>query len=91
MESSVFRKKNQWLALRSAEHTTLKAAVWAYMGGRLAVQIGVKADYLATAWAFKIVATARRAEQLALFWGQSDATSTCLVNFLRKHEIIGLA
>ena len=50
--------------------------------GSVALQIGVKSDHLAAAWAFKIVATAMRAEQVALFWNQSDPTSTCLVNFL---------
>ena len=50
-------------------------------GGLLALQIGVKSGHLAAAWAFKIVATAMRAEQVALFWGQSGPTSTCLVNF----------
>ena len=76
------RKKNQWLALRTAEHSTPKAAVWAGTGGSLALQIGVKSGHLAAAWAFKIVATGMRAEQVALFWGQGDPTSTCLVNFL---------
>ena len=48
--------------------------------GPLALQIGVKSDHLAAAWAFKIIATAMRAEQVAPFVGQSDPTSTCLVN-----------
>ena len=82
MESSVFLKENQWFALRTAEHTSPKSATWAGIGGLLALQIGVKSDHLAAAWAFKIVATAMRAEQVALFWGQSDPTSRRLVNFL---------
>ena len=45
----------------------------------MALQIGVKSDHLATAWAFKIVATAMRAEQVAFFWGQSESTSICLI------------
>ncbi len=79
MEASVFPVRNQWFALRAAEHTAPKAGVWAEIGGLLAFQIGVKSDHLATAWAFKIVATAKRAEQVALFWGQSDSTNICLV------------
>ena len=46
----------------------------------MAFHIGVKSYHLVTAWAFKIVATAKRAEQVALFWGQIDFTSTCLCN-----------
>ena len=71
--------ENQWFAFRTAEHTAPKVASWAEVGGLLALQVGVKSEYLATAWALKIVA--KRAEQVALFWGQSDFTSTCLVNF----------
>ena len=81
-ESSVFLMKNQWFALRTAGHTSPKSATWAWFVGPLALQIGVRSEHLAAAWAFKIVATARRAEQVALFWGQSDFTSTCLLNFL---------
>ena len=81
MESSVFLRKNQWVALRTAGHTSPKSATWAWFVGPLALQIGVKTDHLAAAWAFKIVATAMRAEQLAPFVGQSDPTSTCLCNF----------
>ena len=80
-ESSVFLKKNQWFALRTAEHTSPKSVTWAGIGGPLALQIGVKSGHLAAAWAVKIVATAMRAEQVALFGGQGDPTSTCLVNF----------
>ena len=81
MESSVFPKKNQWFAPRDAGHTSPKSATWAGFVGSLALQIGVKSYHLAAAWAFKIAATAMRAEQVALFWGQSGPTSTCLVNF----------
>ena len=81
MESSVFLKKNQWFALRTADHTAPKAAVWAEIGGLFAFQTGVNSDDLAAVWDVKIVATAMRAEQVALFWCQSDPTSTCLVNF----------
>ena len=81
MESSVFPMKNQWFAFRTAGHTSPKSATWAGFGGLFAFQIGVKSDHLATAWAFKIVATAMRAEQVAIFWGQSGPTNTCLVNF----------
>ena len=45
MESSVFRKENQWFALRTAEHTSPKSATWAGIGGSLALQVGVKSDY----------------------------------------------
>ena len=85
MESSVFLRKNQWLALRTAEHTSPKSATWAWFVP-LAFQIGVKSEHLAAAWAFKIVATAMRAEQVALFGGQSGPTSTCLVN---SHYVLG--
>ena len=81
MESLVVLKENQWFALRTAEHTAPKSATWVGFVGPLALQIGVKSDNLATAWAFKIVATAMRAGQVALFGGQSGPTSTCLVNF----------
>ena len=86
MESSVFRRKNQWFALRTAGHTSPKSATCAWFVGAAANQIGVKTDHLAAAWAFKIVATAMRAEQVALFGGQSDPTSTCLVN---SHYVLG--
>ena len=86
MESLVFRRKNQWFALRTAGHTSPKSATWAWFVGPLALQIGVKTDHLAAAWAFKIVATAMRAEQVALFGGQSGPTSTCLVN---SHYVLG--
>ena len=66
MESSVFRMKNQWLAVRTAEHTAPKVASWAEIGGPLSDQNGVKSGHLAAAWAFKIVATAMRAEQVAI-------------------------
>ena len=82
MDSSVFLKKNQWLALHTAGHTSHKSATWAWFVGPLALQIGVNLEHLAAAWAFKLVATAMRAEQVAVFGGQSDPTSTCLVNFL---------
>ena len=75
-------RKNQWFALRTAGHTSPKSATWAWFVGPLALQIGVKTEHLAAAWAFKIVATAMRAEQVALFGGQSGPTSTCLCNFL---------
>ena len=81
VESSVFQPENQWFVLRTAEHTLPKVASWAEVGGLLALQVGVKSDYLAAVCAFKIIANARRAEQVAFFWGQSDFTSTCLVNF----------
>ena len=81
MESLVFLGKIQWFALRTAEHTAPEAVVWAVIGGLLALQICVKSDHLATAWAFSIEATAKRAERVALLWGQSDLTSTCLANF----------
>ena len=86
MESSVFLRKNQWFALRTAGHTSPKSATWAWFVGSLALQIGVKSGHLAAAWAFKIVATAMRAEQVALLGGQSDPTSTCLVN---SHYVLG--
>ena len=86
MESSVFLRKNQWFALRTAGHTSPKSAVWAGLGGLFAFKIGVKSDDLAAAWAFKIVATAMRAEQVAPFVGQSGPTSTCLVN---SHYVLG--
>ena len=54
--------------------------------GPLVPQIGVNSDHLAAAWAFKIVATAMRAEQVAPFVGQSGPTSTCLVN---SHYVLG--
>ena len=82
MESLVFLRENQWFALRTAGHTSPISATWAWFVGPLALQIGVKSDHLAAAWAFKLVATAMRAEQVAPFVGQSDPTSTCLVNFL---------
>ena len=75
-----FPMENQWFALRTAGHTSPKSATWAWFVGPLAFQIGVRSDHLAAAWALKIVATAMRAEQVAIFWGQSDPTSTCLVN-----------
>ena len=81
-----FSAENQWLALRTAEHTAPKVASGVEVGGLLALQVGVKSDHLAAAWAFKIVATAMRAEQVALFGGQSGPTSTCLVN---SHYVLG--
>ena len=86
MESSVFLRKNQWFALRTAGHTSPKSATWAWFVGPMAPQIGVKSEHLAAAWAFKIVATAMRAEQVAPFVGQSGPTSTCLVN---SHYVLG--
>ena len=79
MESSVFLRKNQWFALRTAEHTSPKSATWAGFVGPLALQVSVKSEHLAAAWAFKILATAMRAEQVAFFWGQSESTSICLI------------
>ena len=81
-----FPKENQWFALRTAGQTSPKSATWAWFVGPLALQIGVKTEHLAAAWAFKIVATAMRAEQVALFGGQSGPTSTCLVN---SHYVLG--
>ena len=86
LESSVFLWKNQWFALRTAGQTSPKSATWAWFVGPVALQIGVKTEHLAAAWAFKIVATAMRAEQVALFGGQSGPTSTCLVN---SHYVLG--
>ena len=79
-------RKSQWFALRTAGQTSPKSATWAWFVGLLALQIGVKTEHLAAAWAFKIVATAMRAEQVALFGGQSGPTSTCLVN---SHYVLG--
>ena len=76
-----FPKENQWFALRIAEHTSPKSATWAWFVGPLALQIGVKSDHLAAAWAFKIVATAMRAEQWPSSWVQ--AISQALVWSIR--------
>ena len=74
------------MLLSSSKSQSPKSATWAWFVGPLALQIGVKTEHLAAAWAFKIVATAMRAEQVALFGGQSGPKSTCLVN---SHYALG--